>query len=124
MPTWRRLAIVAMVGFVVVVAIWAFRPWTSAVTLPQRKVDPTNNAPVDTKVRQATFRCGAPFGSASIAPSNATARSGDDLSHAPCTTRGARRVLAVLDVILGSAVVVVLVAVCRSQPATEIDSIA
>jgi hypothetical protein len=101
-----------MVGFVVVVAIWAFRPWTSAVTL----ANPTNNAPV----RQAKFRCGAPLRSASIAPSNETARSGQDLPHAPCTSRGARRVLAVLDVILGCALVVVLVTVGRSQPATEL----
>ncbi|MEN3314203.1 MAG: hypothetical protein V7605_437 [Acidimicrobiaceae bacterium] len=100
-----------MVGFVVAVGLWAFRPWTSAVSLPA----------VDNKTPQATFRCGAPFGSASVDPSNGLARS-SDLPHAPCTSRGARRVLAVLDVILGSALVVVLVTVGRPQPATEVDS--
>jgi len=105
-PLWRRLAIVGVLVFLVAVAFWAFRPWTSAVSLPA----------VGNKNPQARFQCGALFGSDSITPSNTDARRGDALPHQPCTTRTARRVLAVADLVVGGLGLVVLVAVKRTQP--------
>ncbi len=110
MPLWRRLAIVGLLAFVVAGAVWAFRPWTSAVSLPA----------VDNKTSQAVFECGAPFGSDGITPSNSVARSGDALPHQPCTTRNARRALAVADLAVGGLGFVALVAFKRAQPAIEI----
>jgi len=110
-PTWRRLAIVGMSGFVVAVAIWAFRPWTSAVSVPT----------VDDKSAQALFRCGAPFGADRVEPSNDRARVSAALPHRPCTTRSARRVLAVVDVVLGSIGVAVLVTFRRPHEPVAVE---
>lgn len=113
MPLWRRLAIVGLLAFVVGVAVWASRPWTSAVSRPASK---------DNKTRpQAVFECGAPFGSDRITPSNSEARSGDALPHQPCTTRNARRVLAVADLVVGGLGLVALVAAKR--PATHDEAL-
>jgi len=92
-PTWRRLFIVGLLGFVVAVAVWAFRPWTSSVALPV----------VDNKTPQATFECGALFGGGSAYPSNDLARSAVVLPTRPCANRNARRVLAVVDLAVGLA---------------------
>ncbi|MGI8776540.1 MAG: hypothetical protein ACR2LJ_03955 [Acidimicrobiales bacterium] len=112
MPTWRRLAIVGVSGFVVAVAIWAFRPWTSAVSFPA----------VNNKTTQATFRCGAPFGGNGVDPSNDRARSGDVVPHRPCTTRTARRGLAAVDVVLGGVGLVALASFRRPQSVAEVDT--
>lgn len=109
MPLWRRLAIVGVLLFVVGVAIWAFRPWTSAVSLPAVG----NNYP------QVLFECGAPFASNGITPSKSFARLEIALPHQPCTTRTARRTLAIADLVVGGLGLVVLVAVKRPQPAME-----
>jgi len=96
--------------FVVAAVVWAFRPWTSAVSLPA----------VNNKTAQATFRCGAPFGGNGVDPSNDRARSGDVLPHRPCTTRNARRVLAAVDVVLGGAALVVLAGFRRPPSVSEV----
>lgn len=102
-PIWRRLAIAGTLAFVVAAAVWAFRPWTSAVSLPV----------VDNKSPQALFSCGAPLGSDKVDPANADAESASALPHRPCTTRGARRALALADLAVGSVGVVLLVAYKR-----------
>ncbi len=108
---WRRLAIVGLLGFVVVTAGWAFRPWTSAVSLPA----------VGNNTGQAVFRCGAVFDGDSIARSNQVAPSETALPRQPCTTRNARRALAVADLVVGSVALVGLVAVKRPQPASDLN---
>jgi len=108
-PTWRRLAIVGLLGFVALVGAWAFRPWTSSVSLPA----------VANKVPQATFECGAVFGRDSVHPSNDLARSDAVLAYRPCSTRSARRVLAMADAALGAAGVVALVGLRTPQPAGD-----
>ncbi len=107
-PTWRRLAIVGLLGFVATVAVWALRPWTSSVSLPA----------VANKVPQATFECGALFGGDSVHPSNDLARSEVVLPTRPCANRNARRVLAVVDLAVGLAGLVVLVAAFRAPVPT------
>lgn len=96
-----------MLGFLVAVAVWAFRPWTSAVTL-------------DDKGRQALYTCGPPFGSASVEPANGDARSPTALVRRPCSTRGERRTLAVADLAVGTAGLVLLLMLKRPQPAVEV----
>jgi len=107
-PTWRRLAIVGLLAFVVAVAVWGFRPWTSSVALPV----------VDNKTPQATFVCGAVFGGGSVHPSNDLARSEAVLPTRPCANRNARRVLAVVDLAVGLAGLVVLIAAFRAPVPT------
>jgi len=109
-PTWRRLFIVGLLGFVVAVAVWAFRPWTSSVALPV----------VDNKTPQATFECGALFGGGSAYPSNDLARSAVVLPTRPCANRNARRVLAVVDLAVGLAGLVLLIAAFRA-PIPTVD---
>jgi len=109
-PLWRRIAIVGLLAFVVVVAVWAFRPWTSAVSLP---ASDSKNPNSDS---QAVFWCGAPFGSDGITPSNSLARVETALPHQPCTTRTARRSLAIAGLVVGGLGVVGLLAVKRPQP--------
>lgn len=107
-PTWRRLAIVGLLGFVVAVAVWAFRPWTSSVALPV----------VDNKTPQATFECGALFGGGSAHPSNGVARFEVVLPTRPCANRNARRVLAVVDLTVGLAGLVLLITAFRAREAS------
>lgn len=105
---WRRFAIAGVLGFVVVVAVWAFRPWNSVVALP----------PVDNKTPQAVFSCGAVFGGDSIEPANELARSGVAPPDHACAGRGARRVLAVADLAVGALGLVILIA-SRQHQASE-----
>lgn len=112
MPTWRRLAIVGLLGFVAVVAVWALRPWAASVALP---------AAADNKIPRATFECGPLFGADRVHPSNDVARSEAVLPYQPCATRNARRVLAVADLALGGASVVVLLAAFHG-PRTSVES--
>jgi hypothetical protein len=97
---WRRIAIVGVLAWIVAVAFWASRPWTDTVTVRVPKGSPPESV---------RFDCGRLFGGgggwhAVIA----TPKALRNLAHRPCTARGERRVVAVLDLAVGVVALAVL----------------
>jgi hypothetical protein len=99
MQSWGRIAIVAVLLWIVGVAVWAYQPWTDTVPLVVPKGQPP---------RSVAYSCGRLVGSSDVKPSVDAVSAARPLAHKPCSGRTERRVLAVLDEAVGLAAMYVL----------------
>jgi hypothetical protein len=96
--TWRRVAFLVLLAWVLFVATWATRSWTQSVPV---------TAPAGGTETERTFECSAPFRAKEVRPRDPL--TGDEqLAQEPCEEHGERRVIAVLDIALGATVLVLL----------------
>ena len=112
MQSWRRYTILGVLAFLVGVAVWTSMAWSDTINFDVPK---GQTAPPPVK-----FDCGHLFGShpsggSKILSANA-ANNLSKLSHKPCSGRTSRRVLVVLDAVVGVAVLFVLVTRFSARP--------
>jgi len=100
MQGWRRYTIIAVLAFLVGVAVWSSMAWSDTVNFDVPRGKP---APPPVKVE-----CGHLFGSGPSSSTHVAAVNGYKPSHKPCSGRTDRRILVVLDAIVGIAALVVL----------------
>lgn len=112
MQRWQRLAIVAVVAWMLAVGAWANRSWTDTVPLTTEG---------GTESRE--FLCGAPFGSKSVEQKVPGPLPGPPVRE-PCEVHGERRLLAVVDLAAGALAVVALVLLGRRSAAHREPSLA
>ena len=103
MQRWQRVAIVAVIAWMLAVGAWANRSWSESVPLA---------TPPEVPAQSRSFACGAPLGSRSAEP---VGRAPSDYPPArqPCEVHGERRVLAVLDLGLGAVLLAGLIVLGR-----------
>ena len=102
MQSWRRMTLLGVLVFVVAVTVWAFTAhWSDTVNIKVAKGQPPQSV---------TFQCGklfdgtAPRTGGKIYSPNAYS----NLGHKPCSGRTERRILVVVDDIVGVAALFVL----------------
>jgi hypothetical protein len=117
---WRMLVVVMLVAWMAAVAVWAFRPWPDSVPL----VVPPEVDLQSGDARSVDFVCGAPLGNDTVAPSAEAAAPPHPLARRPCVDRGERRVVAVVDLVVGAVAVLVVVRLARAGGAPTSDPVA
>ncbi len=104
-PTWWRVAFVALLAWMLAVGVWANRSWTDNVPL---------QTPPDVAAQERAFVCGPPLGAKSAEPENAAPGEYPPLRE-PCELHGQRRAIAVIDIGLGVAGIALLIYVGRRR---------
>ena len=89
MQRWQRVAIVAVVAWMLAVGLWANRSWTDTVPIA-----------TDAGTQSREFVCAAPFGTASPEQKTPGPLPGTPVRK-PCEVHGERRLLAVVDLVVG-----------------------
>ena len=112
MQRWQRVAILGVVAWLLAVVVWANRSWTETIPVV---------TPVGAPAQSRTFVCGAPLGSRTV--TEVTPPSDLPLARRPCDLHGERRVLAVVDVVVGVVLVVGLVYLGRRSAARREDAL-
>lgn len=93
MKTWWRVAFVSLLAWTLAVASWANSSWTEEIPL---------ETPPGAEADFRSFVCSAPFKAKAAEPKEAEPTE-HRLSREPCEVHGERRLLAVLDILLGVA---------------------
>jgi hypothetical protein len=106
--SWRRYTILGVLAFLVGVAVWTSMAWSDTINFDVPK---GQTAPPPVK-----FDCGHLFGSGPSKGGSFGTSPGPKLSHRPCSGRTSRRVLVVLDAVVGVAVLFVLVTRFSPRP--------
>jgi hypothetical protein len=106
--SWRRYTVIGVLAFLAGVAAWSTMAWTDTVNYDVPK---GQTAPPPVKAD-----CGHLFGSGPSKRGSFGTSPGAKLSHAPCSGRTGRRVLVVLDAVVGAAVLFVLVTRFSPRP--------
>lgn len=106
MVRWQRVAILGVVAWLLAVVMWANRSWTETVPVV---------TPVGAPAQSRTFSCGAPLGSRTV--TELTPPSDLPLDRRPCDVHGERRVLAMVDVVVGVFLIAGLVYLGRRSAA-------
>lgn len=91
---WRGAACLAVLAWMLAVAIWANSSWTDSVPL---------TTPLGVEPRTASFTCSAPFDSRVVEREDPDDEGQYPPSQEPCDVHGERRALAVFDMALGVA---------------------
>ena len=110
MRTWRRVAFLSVLAWLLFVALWANRTWTESVPV---------TVPPGAAADERTFECSAPFRAKEVRPKEPLAAD-VALEHGPCEEHGQRRVLAVFDIAVGGTALVLL-AYRRARSALSAD---
>ncbi|MBW3651683.1 MAG: hypothetical protein KY458_14045 [Actinobacteria bacterium] len=110
---WRTAVALALLVWIAVIAVWAYRPWSDHVPLEIPPEIPRE----ELEAESATFECGAPFGDDTVAPSEEATESPYPVSRQPCTGRVGRQSLAIADMAAGVLGLVVLLRLARRSRA-------
>lgn len=92
MQSWRRIALIGVLAWLVGVAVWAYTPWSDVVTLQVPKGAPPQSV---------SYACGRLVGNSELKPSEDAVTAAYPLAHKPCGARTERRVLVVVDGAIG-----------------------
>ena len=112
MQRWQRVAILLVVAWLLAVLVWANRSWTETVSVV---------TPVGAPAQSRTFVCGAPLGAKTV--DTQVAPSDFPLARRACDVHGERRVLAVIDVVVGVILIAGLVYLGRRSAARQEDAL-
>ncbi|MGH9178745.1 MAG: hypothetical protein ACRD0N_09365, partial [Acidimicrobiales bacterium] len=74
MRTWRRVAFLSVLAWVLFVASWATRTWTESVPV---------TTPPGAESQERSFECSAPFSAKEVRPRDPPT-GGVALAHEPC----------------------------------------
>ena len=99
MRKWLRVGFVCVILWMLAVGVWANRSWTESLT-------PV--APAGVVAQERSFVCSAPFAARSVDPVGAV-EADFPLPDEPCDVHRERRVLAIVDLGIGAALLVLLV---------------
>lgn len=100
------MAVLGVVAWLLAVVMWANRSWTETVPVA---------TPVGAPAQARSFECGAPLGPRTVIEQ--TPPSDLPLDRRPCDVHGERRVLAVVDVVVGAVLIAGLVYLGRRSAA-------
>src|SRR6476646_1947503 len=106
MQSWRRYSILAVLAFLVGVAIWSTMAWSDTVNFDVPRGKPAPPA--------VTVGCGHLFGGGPSTSTHVAPVNGYPPSHTPCSGRTDRRILVFVDAIVG--VVALFVLLTRFAP--------
>lgn len=110
---WQTAVALALLVWIGLIAVWAYRPWSDHVPLEIPPEIPRE----EVEAESARFECGAPFGDATVEPSEEATESPYPVSRQPCTGRVGRQSLAIADIAAGVLGLVVLVRLGRRSRA-------
>ncbi|HEV2069083.1 MAG TPA: hypothetical protein VGR26_04745 [Acidimicrobiales bacterium] len=110
---WRTAVALTLLVWIALIAVWAYRPWSDHVPLEIPPEIPRD----ELEGESARFECGAPFGDATVAPSEEATESPYPVSRQPCTGRVGRQSLAIADIAAGVLGFVVLLRLARRSRA-------
>jgi hypothetical protein len=110
---WQRVAILGVVAWLLAVVVWANRSWTETVSVV---------TPVGAAAQSRTFVCGAPLGSKTV-DTEVTPPSEFPLVRPACDVHSERRVLAVVDAVVGVILIAGLVYLGRRSAARHEDEL-
>lgn len=110
---WRTAVALALLVWIAVIAVWAYRPWSDHVPLEIPPEVPRE----EVETQSARFECGAPFGEDTVEPSEEATESPYPVSRQPCTGRVGRQSLAIADIAAGVLGLVVLLRLARTSRA-------
>lgn len=115
---WRKAVALAVLVWIALIALWAYRPWSDHVPL----VIPPEVPREEVEDESARFKCGAPFGDDTVEPSEEAREAPYPVSRQPCTGRVGRQVLALADIAAGVLGLLVVLRLAQRSRGPRADS--